>query len=304
MWEFDTEPIENLMRINKSYSLVAGSVVLVCLVWLYFFISALVTRSRPNSFVALSSSSVPRAARPPELQQQQLYTLISSSIRDRIGLLSEDAYVPVALSHISVADDEELDDVTRVCDRFGVRQRALGWSTEPRLICNIHSELALSYKFNVWSFFGRNGAFLSLHICQFGRHSLLRVLLRQNQQSAVVNFCESFGKLCGRSSKPEFAETVLAPFEFSSAHLQIKCKRSSADEMFITIKTSSHTPSIEASLLVFWPAAHESLNLVLPWSIHHFHCSSQQLALPVSGSVKVLTFQLASVVFWRFLIGS
>lgn len=311
--------LEQISVFEGLSPLTSFSLVVVCGVWLAFFFGALCSKqstlkvrapTAPTTVnTALLPTPAPISSSPP---LQQLYTLIAPAVRERIGLLAEDVA-------------EESNDSTRpLCDKNGVVRSALGWYTMPRTVCTLPGAPLKPKKFNVWSFFGRRGAALTLHACELGSFSLIQVCVRAHDGAEPIVHTEKSGALgalfCRRSASVELGDTVLAPFDYESRSLKIRCiskilylsspamgclkftrffhcscahrcKRRSDDQVLITIHIDANATSrrgaIAATLLVFWPAAHQSLNVVLPWSMHEFHCSSQQLALPVSGSVQV-----------------
>lgn len=241
------------------------SLVLCVGLWLIFFARALKsdrTGKKPaaNSAAAVAADAASLAhaqAQQLQQQQQQLYTLIAPAVRERIGLLDEDAFVP---SEAAVATAPT--PVTQpLCDARGVNELALGWSTAPRIVCNLPSAPIRAKRFNTWTLFGRSGECVRLKIADLGGGLCFAEIgvafaaaptPRASSSSSsstphlsapgpVVHHHEyvAFGGLLGSGgAAAALPDTPLAAFAYDSGRVQLRCTRTRS-----SYSTASNSPN-------------------------------------------------------------
>ena len=240
----------------------------VCVgLWLVFFARALKSdRKQPApssaATVAAAAASLAQAQAQQLLQQQQqLYTLIAPAVRERIGLLDEDAFVPLAPTSppsSSTASPEADPAATAsaapapttqpLCDARGVNELALGWSTAPRIVCNLPSAPIRAKRFNAWTLFGRGGECVRVKIADLGGglcFAEIGVAFAAPASKAAASSSSAssspplsapgpvahhheyfaFGGMLGSGAAATLPDTPLADFAYDSRRVQFRCTR-------------------------------------------------------------------------------
>jgi hypothetical protein len=226
------------------------SLVLCVGLWLVFFARALRSdRTGKRKSAASSAASVAAdaaalaQAQAQQLlqQQQQLYTLIAPAVRERIGLLEEDAFVPSEVATATAG--AAAPTMQPLCDARGVNELALGWSTAPRIVCNLPSAPIRAKRFNTWTLFGRGGECVRLKIADLGGGLCFAEIgvafsapAPRSSSSAshlslpgpvVHTEYVAFGGLLGSGgAAAALPDTPLAAFAYDSGRVQVRCTRS------------------------------------------------------------------------------
>ncbi|WP_373897425.1 DUF2804 domain-containing protein [Haloimpatiens sp. FM7315] len=179
---------------------------------------------------------------------------------------------------------------------------SVGWSRIPKHNCNIKNHWLRKKKFNYWNIYKEDFLF-NITITNFDYIGLISIYIldikRKTQIEKTIKV--PFGIGCNLPNKVYDNIVVLRKdIKLTVENINNQSKINLYCENF-------NNSTLKANFAIDNNPKHETLNVVIPWSIKRFHFTSKQNCLPVSGKLiinnKIIDFKkgfsLASLDFGR-----
>jgi hypothetical protein len=184
---------------------------------------------------------------------------------------------------MSTTSEKELNSPIDLCLANGqLNPTAVGWSRQPLHSCNLSGYPLRKKQWNYWCITSPTHLFsITLSNIDYMGLAFAYVLDYQSK-----NFTEqTVSTLLGKGF--EMNQTVAGKLEFG--HPQMDVCLDDRGEM-IDIRVSSANfggKAMQAEFQIQRPPAHETLNVVIPWSRDRFQFTSKQECLPAQGWVRI-----------------
>ena len=178
--------------------------------------------------------------------------------------------------------EPELTAAVLLCGPDGhLNHRAVGWSRHPLHSCNLPPSLARKKKWNYWAVTSNDLLFSAtiadVELLQLGGAYIFDRRTHRHVDKTVV--------------RP--ANTIVMPEGITGdiviEHPKMRVALTDAGSG-TRIRVDAHDfggMRLEADILIERPVAHETLNVVIPWSDVQFQFTSKQNTLPASGFVQL-----------------
>lgn len=179
----------------------------------------------------------------------------------------------------------ELNSSQTLCTPDGrLRQESVGWSRKPLHTCNLSGHWPRKKRWNYWCVTTPECLFsVTLSNLDYMGLAFIYFLDFATQQFIEQTEMNIFGHDCF------LPDTVSGEVQFKNQNMSLSIID---NDHQVDIKAGS--PSfgdnvMNADLLVKRPEAHETLNVVIPWSDDRYQFTSKQNCLPVEGEIRVGT---------------
>lgn len=176
----------------------------------------------------------------------------------------------------------EITQRVPLCDQQGrLNPAAMGWSRQPLHDCNLRGRFPRKKKWDYWCVTG-DTFLISLTIAHIDYLSLGAVYFleystkRYAEQAAV--------KVLARA--PVMPENVAGGIHFKQGRLSLDFD-CAGETLRLTAQSRAFAGKpLDVALEIARPAAHESLNVVVPWNADTFQFTSKQHCLPTQGAIR------------------
>jgi len=179
----------------------------------------------------------------------------------------------------------ELTEPVALCDptrRGQLNRAAVGWSRVPLHDCNLQGRPFAKKRWNYWAFITESH-FFSATIANLDYAGFVSVCFADFERGQVEERSEvtPFGRGC---VMPRRVHESLA---FRGRKLQLEFERT-PDSVEVRVGAEGFAGGrLEAELEALYPVAHETLNVVIPWSERTFQFTAKHNALPAHGELRV-----------------
>ena len=178
--------------------------------------------------------------------------------------------------------EPELTAAVLLCGPDGhLNRRAVGWSRHPLHICKLPPLLARKKKWNYWAVTGNDLLFSAtiadVELLQLGSAYIFDRRTHHHVDKTVV--------------RP--ANTIVMPEEIAGdivieyPEMRVALTDEGPGTRIRVDARDFGGMRLEADILIERPVAHETLNVVIPWSDVQFQFTSKQNTLPASGFVQL-----------------
>ncbi|NFV12192.1 DUF2804 domain-containing protein [Clostridium sporogenes] len=172
-----------------------------------------------------------------------------------------------------------------ICQEDGTLNKdSVGWSRNPIFNCNLKGNKFRKKKWNYWYIINRDCLF-SVTVAHLEYIGIAFVYFYDFNTKEFVEetVITPLGKGCSISEK------VFENVEFSNGKLQVIFKW---NKYLKTMNISAHCKdfkgrNLTAKFYIYYPAEHETLNVLIPWSKNKFQFTSKQNCLPTEGSIMI-----------------
>jgi hypothetical protein len=180
------------------------------------------------------------------------------------------------------AVEPEITSPVDLCDARGrLVPEAVGWSRRPLHTCNVSGQAPRKKRWNYWAMHTDRFLF-SATIADVDHYVLAFAYFFE---FATQRFIEKTAILPpGALALPE---TVRADAVFEQGGVRVALTNERRGTRIGVRWPQFGDGTLEADLLVEQPAAHETMNVVIPWSSERFQFTSKQNCLPVSGAIAL-----------------
>lgn len=169
-----------------------------------------------------------------------------------------------------------------LCDSDGrLNHEAIGWTRRPVHLCSIPGHWPRKKRWNDWCILNPTHLF-SVRIASLDFAGFVHLCLADLKAETV--FQQTLSLPLGRGCELPDSVDGSVHFQHKTIRLDIE---PGPNGTTIKVESSSreHGP-LSANFTVRHPAAHESVNVVVPLGKNHFQFASKQLSLPASGIVE------------------
>lgn len=178
-------------------------------------------------------------------------------------------------------DQEIREDVT-ICDETGALNReAIGWARRPHWISNLQGRFPRKKQWDYWCFVGPERLF-SVCVAHVDYIGLVGAYVLE-YATGRMGECGMIRPFARQPQMPPrtHGETVA---RYGRIHAEQQLTPEGGTITFAAPNCQGHP--LEAELHVSFPAALDTLNVLVPWSDKHFQFTSKQLPLPAHGTVR------------------
>jgi hypothetical protein len=180
-------------------------------------------------------------------------------------------------------DENELHEPVRLCDSQGrLRSEAIGWSRRPLVTCNLRGAWPRKKRWDYWcvtspthlialtyadiDYLGiADLFFLCFESGRTHRHSVAVPLALGFRQAPIVD---------------------AARIDFDAFGLRLSM-HDEAGGTRLAFRSRRRSKALEGEIVVALPEAHETLNVVVPWSEARFQFTSKHQARPARGELRL-----------------
>lgn len=205
-----------------------------------------------------------------------------SRLPDHLPILDRRERVP------SVYVERELTSAVDLCDARGrLNPAAVGFSRRPLVRANLTGHWPRKKRWNFWNWIGPDFVF-SVTLADIDLASFCSFTLTDFRDGTHWS-----GGSYGRPGRFPMPENVEASVGFEGAGIAYE-NRLDGDDLAVRFRgRASDGTELAAGFAVRRPPAHESLNVVVPWTPKRFQCNSKHAALPCEGEVRAGTRRYA-----------
>ncbi|MGE5561375.1 MAG: DUF2804 domain-containing protein [Chloroflexota bacterium] len=178
--------------------------------------------------------------------------------------------------------ERELTAPVLLCDARGrLNAKAVGWSRRPLHTCNLACHWPRKKRWNYWCITSERSLF-SATVTNLDYAAMAFVYWLEFASGRFVE--QTVLKPLGRNCV--MGDTIDSPVRFESKQLDVAFDtRGERTEIAVTSSDFGGRP-MSAQFVVTTPAAHETMNVVIPWSDRRFQYTSKHQCLPVAGRMR------------------
>lgn len=175
--------------------------------------------------------------------------------------------------------EPELFEPVELCDQRGnLNPDAIGWSRQPLHLCNLQGHWPRKKRWNYWAVVNSTHLF-SVTMSNIDYLGLPFVYLLDFESKTFVEktLLKPFGTGC--HLPPEVSGDVF----FKDSAMSIAMVNANGGTQLTVGCPDFNGKPLQAEFFVQNPTAHESLNVIIPWSDRRFQFTSKQNTLPTEG---------------------
>jgi hypothetical protein len=181
-----------------------------------------------------------------------------------------------------VYTEREVTRATDLCDAGGrLNPAAVGWSRAPLVRANLHGHWPRKKRWNFWNWISPRFVF-SVTLADIDYAAFCQVTFIDFSTRRTVA-----GMALARPGSFAMPEHVARTVEFARGAFRYANVQDGGRMKVDFAGTGAGGEPITADFVVRTPPAHESLNVVVPWSATRFQLNSKHAALPCEGTVDV-----------------
>jgi hypothetical protein len=179
-------------------------------------------------------------------------------------------------------EERELTAAVDLCDARGrLNPAAVGWSRAPLVRANLRGHWLRKKRWNFWNWIGPRFVF-SVTLADVDYAAFCQMTFTDFETSRSVETM-----VPARPGSIALPEDVERTVTFRRGGIEYANVNEGRDLKVAFAGTARSGERVVAELVVRRPAAHESLNVVVPWTRTRFQLNSKHNTLPCEGSVTV-----------------
>lgn len=169
-----------------------------------------------------------------------------------------------------------------------LNRAAVGWARRPLLRCNVTGQWPRKKKWNYWCLTSDRYLF-STTIANVDYIGLAGAYFYDRETGRFLDrtVITPFGSGCA------MPETVLAPVRFTHPRLNVDLAMGERGGRITVDSPDFEGTTLSATFDVAYPAGHETLNVVIPWSDRRFQFTGKHNCLPAQGEIRLNNETLA-----------
>lgn len=178
-------------------------------------------------------------------------------------------------------EEKEITQPVKLClDNGDLNTESAGWSCTPLHICNLSGNWPKKKKWNFWLVLGPDFGF-SATVANVDYIGLGAVSFVDLKKKVTLNGVA----VIPRGKGVDMPETVEEDVVLKRKDMRISFTHPPGQVKILVESPTFQAGKLTADISLDRPAAHETLNTVIPWSDKLFHFTSKQNTLPARGSV-------------------
>ena len=179
-------------------------------------------------------------------------------------------------------DERELTKSVDLCDSHGrLNPEAVGWSRQPLVRANLNGHWPRKKRWNFWNWISPRFVF-SVTLADIDYAAFCQMTFTDFESG------QSLGAMApawpGSLNLPEHVDRSIA---FRGRGIEYANLNEGRDIKVDFVGTAKSGERIVADFVMHQPPAHESLNIVVPWTRDRFQLNSKHNTLPCEGSVAI-----------------
>ena len=196
-------------------------------------------------------------------------------------------YLPILQSRMTRGDycatyrEPEVTQSVDLCDVRGwLNAAAVGWSRRPLVHANLSGHWLRKKRWNFWNWIAPHFV-LSVTVADIDYAAFCEVTFTdfETQQSVSATALQAPGSV----ALPEHVERTVT---FASKTIEYSNVNDGGD-LGVVVRAKARGTPIAADFVVTKPPAHESLNIVVPWTANRFQLNSKHNTLACTGQISV-----------------